>query len=179
MADLLALDLVEKGLVTNQVVLTVGYDIENLTNPEISNCYHGEITIDHYGRKVPKSVHGSKNMDKLNSSARLITKALIELYESIVNKNLLIRRVDIGANNVVKEKDRIEKPEQLNLFTNFTEALEETAEEQAALEKERKIQNTVLSVHEKYGKNALIKGMNIEVGATTVERNNQIGGHKK
>ena len=179
MADLLALDLVEKELVTNQVVLTVGYDIENLTNPEISSGYHGEITIDHYGRKVPESVHGSMNMDKHNSSAKLITKALIELYENIVNKNLLIRRVDIGANNVVNEKDKLEKPEQLNLFTNFTEALEETAEEQAALEKERKIQETVLSVHEKYGKNALIKGMNIEAGATTVERNNQIGGHKK
>lgn len=92
---------------------------------------------------------------------------------------MLIHRVDIGANNVVKERDKLEKPEQLNLFTNFSEALEETVEEQAALEKERKIQNTVLSVHEKYGKNALIKGMNIEVGATTVERNSQIGGHKK
>lgn len=128
---------------------------------------------------MPKSAHGSMNMDKHNSSSRLIIKALIELYESIVNKNLLIRRVDIGANNVVKERDKLEKLEQLNLFTNFTEALEEIAEEQVALDKEHKIQETVLSVHEKYGKNALIKGMNIEVGATTVERNNQIGGHKK
>ncbi|MBD5631883.1 MAG: DNA methylase [Clostridia bacterium] len=178
MTDLLVLDLVEKRLVTNQIVLTIGYDIENLTNPEISNSYYGEITIDHYGRKVPKSAHGSINLKRYNSSTRLITDAVIELYKRIVDKNLLIRRVYVVANHVISENDRQEKPEQLNLFTNF-EALEETAQENAALDKERKIQDTVLSVHKKYGKNALIKGMNLEVGATTIERNNQIGGHKK
>lgn len=178
MTDLLVLDLVEKRLVTNQIVLTVGYDIENLNNPEISNSYFGEITIDHYGRKVPKSAHGSINLKRYNSSTRLITDAVIELYKRIVDKNLLIRRVYVVANHVVSESDKREQPEQLNLFTNFEE-LGEIAAENAALEKERKIQDTVLSVHKKYGKNALIKGMNLEVGATTIERNNQIGGHKK
>lgn len=178
MADLLVLDLVEKRLVTNQIVLTIGYDIENLTNPEISNGYYGDITIDHYGRKVPKSAHGSINLKRYNSSTRLITDAVIELYRRIVDKNLLIRRVNIGANHVISEIELQEQPEQLNMFTNV-EVLEETAQENAALEKERKIQDTVLSVHKKYGKNALIKGMNLEVGATTIERNNQIGGHKK
>lgn len=179
MTDLLVLDLVEKRLVTNQIVLTIGYDIENLTNPEISNNYYGEITTDHYGRKVPKSAHGSINLKRYNSSTRLITDAVIELYERIVDKNLLIRRVNIVANHVKGENEIQEQPEQLDLFTNFTEALKETADEHAALEKERKIQDTILSVHKKYGKNALIKGMNLEVGATTIERNNQIGGHKK
>jgi len=178
MTDLLVLDLVEKRLVTNQIVLTIGYDIENLTNPEISNSYYGEIAIDHYGRKVPKSAHGSINLKRYNSSTRLITDAAIELYKKIVDKNLLIRRVNIGANHVISESEIQEQPEQLNIFTNF-EVLEETAQENAALEKERKIQDTVLSVHKKYGKNALIKGMNLEVGATTIERNKQIGGHKK
>ncbi len=178
MTDLLVLDLVEKHLVTNQIVLTIGYDIENLTNPEISNTYHGEITIDHYGRQVPKSAHGSINLKRYNSSTRLITDAVIELYERIVDKNLLIRRVNIGANHVIREGEIQEQPEQLNLFTNF-EVLDETAQENAKLKKERKIQDTVLSVHKKYGKNSLIKGMNLEYGATTIERNNQIGGHKK
>ena len=178
MTDLLVLDLVEKQLVTNQMVLTVGYDIENLTNPEIYNSYYGEITTDHYGRKVPKSAHGSINLKRYNSSTRLITDAVIELYKRIVDKNLLIRRVYVVANHVKSENDIQEQPEQLDLFTNF-EALEETAKENAALKKERQIQDTVLSVHKKYGKNALIKGMNLEVGATTIERNNQIGGHRK
>lgn len=178
MTDLLVLDLVEKRLVTNQIVLTIGYDIENLTNPKINNNYHGEIAIDHYGRKVPKSAHGSINLKRYNSSTRLITDAVIELYEKIVDKNLLIRRVNIGANHIVSESEIQEQSVQLNLFTNFEE-LEETAKENAALEKERKIQDIVLSVHKKYGKNALIKGRDLEFGATTIDRNNQIGGHKK
>lgn len=179
MTDLLVLDLVEKRLVTNQIVLTVGYDIENLTNPKISNCYNGEITTDHYGRKVPKSAHGSTNLKRYNSSTRLITDAVIELYEKIVDKNLLIRRVYVVANHVISEGEVQEKPEQLNFFTNYTAGLEETAKENAELEKERRVQETILAVHKKYGKNALLKGMNIESGATTIERNNQIGGHKK
>ncbi|MCM1439751.1 MAG: DNA methylase [Roseburia sp.] len=178
MTDLLVLDLVEKRLVTNQIVLTIGYDIENLTNPKINDCYDGEIVTDHYGRKVPKSAHGSINLKRYNSSTRLITDAVIELYERIVDKNLLIRRVYVVANHVISESEIQEQPEQLNLFTNFEE-LEETAKENAALEKERKIQDTVLSVHKKYGKNALIKGRDLEFGATAIERNNQIGGHKK
>lgn len=179
MADLLALDLMDKGLVTNQMVLTIGYDIENLTNEEISSGYLGEITVDRYGRKVPKSAHGSINMDKYNSSSRLITKALIDLYEDIVDKNLLVRRVTIVANNVVSEKEQSAQPEQLDLFTNYLEGLEATAGKQALLEKERKVQQSVLSVKKKYGKNALLKGMNMEEDATARDRNNQIGGHKK
>ena len=117
MTDLLVLDLVEKRLLTNQIVLTVGYDIENLTNPEISNNYYGEITIDHYGRKVPKAAHGSINLKRYTSSTRLITDAVIELYKKIVDKNLLIRRVYVVANHVISESDKQEQPEQLNLFT--------------------------------------------------------------
>ena len=177
--ELLALDLVEKRLVTNQIVLSIGYDIEYITNPKIYNNYFGEETTDHYGRKVPKSVHGSINLKRCTSSTRIIRYAVIELYERIVDKNLLIRRVNIGATHIKSETDIEEQPEQLNLFKNYMEALKETAEEQAALVRERKIQETVLSVHKKYGKNALLKGMNLEQGATTKERNNQIGGYKK
>lgn len=182
MSDLLALDLVEKRLVTDQMVLTVGYDIENLTNPEISGRYKGEVTVDHYGRRVPKHAHGTANLSKNTSSAKLIMDAVMDLYDRVVDKNLLIRRVNVTANHLIDEAIAREKEQnsfvQMDLFTDY-EALErQKQEEEVSLKKERAIQEAILSVKKKYGKNAVLKGMNLEKGATTIERNHQIGGHK-
>lgn len=180
MTDLLVLDLVDKRLVTDQLVLTVGYDIENLTNPSIKKLYHGAITIDHYGRSVPKSAHGTANLGRQSSSTKLILDAVTELFERIVDKNLLIRRVNITANHVVDEAT-VQEPdsfEQLDLFTDYGAVQTKKEEQEAELAKEKKIQQAMLDIKKKYGKNAILKGMNLEEGATTVDRNRQIGGHK-
>lgn len=182
MTDLLVLDLVEKRLVTDQLVLTVGYDIENLTNPDIRKKYKGEVTTDGYGRKVPKHAHGTANLSRQTSSTKLITDAVMELYDTIVNPDLLVRRINITANRLVDEQKATEKAfrefEQLTLFTNFEEDQKKKEAEEAALSKERKLQEAMLSVKKRYGKNAMLKGMNLQEGAMTRERNNQIGGHK-
>jgi DNA polymerase V len=180
MTDLLVLDLVDKRLVTDQLVLTVGYDIENLTSPEKKKSYHGAITVDHYGRSVPKSARGTINLDRQTSSTKLIIDAVTELYDRIVDKNLLIRRVNITANHVVDEADiqKIDNFEQLDLFTDYDDMKKKKEEEEAELTREQKMQKTILEIKKKYGKNAIIKGMNLEEGATTLERNKQIGGHK-
>lgn len=184
MTDLLVLDLVEKRLVTDQMVLTVGYDIENLTDPSIRKNYVGEITVDHYGRKVPKHAHGTVNLDRQTSSTRLIMDAVMDLYDRIVDKKLLVRRITLVANRLVDERavTQEETYEQMNLFTDFGAVGAQKEAEQKALEealsKERRLQEAMLSVKKKYGKNAMLKGMNLEEGAMTIERNNQIGGHK-
>lgn len=180
MVDLLVLDLVDKRLVTDQIVLTVGYDIENLTNPEIKKSYHGPITTDHYGRSVPKSAHGTTNLNRQTSSTKLIMDAVTELFERIVDKNLLVRRVNISANHVVDERTVQKKDsfEQLTLFTDYAADQARKEEEEAELEREKKMQKTMLVIKKKYGKNAILKGMNLEEGATTLDRNKQIGGHK-
>lgn len=180
MTDLLTLDLVDKHLQTNQMVLTVGYDIENLTNPKISSQYKGEVVVDHYGRKIPKSAHGSINLKGYTSSTKQITQAVMELYDRIVDKNLLVRRMYVVANHVI-DASEVEKDQfvQMDIFTDYDQATEQKAKEDALLARERNMQETVLKVHKKYGKNALVKGMNLEEGATTMERNNQIGGHRK
>lgn len=181
MADLLVLDLVSKGLVTNQIVITVGYDIENLTDPTIRANYHGEITKDHYGRQVPKHAHGTANLDGYTSSTMKILSAVSDLYDRIVDKNLLVRRLNIAACRVVLEKDAPQKNvdfEQLDLFTDY-EALQAKQErESAELEREKKMQQAMLTIKKKFGKNAILKGMNLEEGATAKDRNAQIGGHK-
>lgn len=181
MLELLALDLVEKRLLTNQIVLTVGYDIENLTNPEISRKYKGEITTDFYGRKVPKHAHGTVNLNRFTSSARLIIKDTLKVFDEIVDANLLVRRVNISANNITAESDIEDKPkfEQLELFVDYDKKDIEDKIEQEKYEKERKIQETTIKIKKKFGKNAILKGMNLQEGATTKERNEQIGGHKK
>jgi len=181
MTDLLVLDLVDKRLVTGQLVLTVGYDIENLTNPKIKKLYSGPITIDRYGRSVPKSAHGTANLGRQTSSTKLIMEAVTELFERIVDKNLLVRRVNITANHVVDERTVQKKSdfEQIDLFTNYTDAQAKKEEEEAALEREKKVQRTILAIKKKYGKNAVLKGTNLEEGATTLARNKQIGGHKE
>lgn len=180
MIDLLVLDLVDKGLVTDQIVLTVGYDIENLTDPKRRKAYTGPVTTDHYGRQIPKHAHGTANIGRQTSSTKLITDATMELYDRIVNPNLLVRRLNISANHVVPE-DSVSKEapiEQLDLFTDY-EALEKQREEEnVALEREKKMQQAMLSIKKKFGKNAILKGMNLQEGATAKDRNQQIGGHK-
>ena len=180
MIELLVLDLVDKGLVTDQMVLTIGYDIENLTNPQINRAYHGEVTTDHYGRKIPKHAHGTANIGRQTSSTMLIMNAVMELYDRVVDKNLLVRRINVTACRLVNE-DAAQKNvtfEQLDLFTDYEAVQKKSVEEETALAREKRIQECVLTIKKKYGKNALLKGMNLEEGATTVARNKQIGGHK-
>lgn len=178
MTDLLVLDLVDKGLVTDQIVLTIGYDIENLTDSNKKEEYEGEVTIDYYGRKVPKHAHGTCNLYKKTSSTKLIMKEVMELYDRIVNPKLYVRRVTITANHVISEALAVEENvyEQMNLFMDYNEVLEEKNAKE--LEREKRMQKAVLSIKKKYGKNAILKGMNLQEGATTMERNNQIGGHR-
>lgn len=172
MADALALDLVSKNLVTDQIVMTVGYDIAN-------KDYKGEITIDRYGRKIPKHAHGTQNLKMQTSSEKLIRTATLELFDRIVDKDLLVRRLYITAGKVVGESEKKEPvPEQMDLFTDYAEEERKRAEEKERLEKERKRQQAVLDIKNKYGKNAILKGMNLEEGATAKSRNGQIGGHK-
>ena len=180
MTDLLVLDLVDKKLMTDQLVLTIGYDVENLMNPSIRDKYHGEITTDSYGRKVPKHAHGTVNLSQATSSTRQIMKAMEELFDRIMNPDLLVRRITVVAENVMPEQTVSKKPqfEQLDLFTDY-EALERNREqEEKEIKKEKRIQQSILDIQKKYGKNAVLKGMNLEQGAMTKERNGQIGGHK-
>ena len=176
MLDLLTLDLVEKHLVTDQIVLTVGYDIENLRS---GKGYTGEVTVDRYGRKIPKHAHGTANLREYTASARMITDAVMELYDRIVNPHLMVRRISMAANHVLDEKKAADKTEfrQLDLFTDFTEDNEKKQQDEK-LEREKKMQEAVLSIKKKYGKNAILKGLNFQEGATTKARNEQIGGHK-
>ena len=180
MTDQMVLDLVDKGLVTDQLVLTIGYDIENLSNPNLKNQYKGEITIDRYGRKVPKHAHGTANLEKKTSSTRLITNAVMDLYDRIVDEHLLVRRITITANKLVDENSVKQEDEyqQLDLFTDYEAQRKKQAEEEEKLERERRMQEAMLSIKKKFGKNAVLKGMNLEEGATAKDRNGQIGGHK-
>ena len=181
MADLLSLDLVSKRLVTDQLVITIGYDRENLATADQKKQYHGEVTKDHYGREIPKHSHGTQNLERYTSSTKLIVNAATELFERIADKKLLVRRLNIVACHVISEKDAPKREagfEQLNLFTNYAAEQEKREREDAALVRERKRQETVLAIKKKFGKNAILKGMNLEEGATAKDRNSQIGGHK-
>ena len=180
MTDMLVLDLVEKDLVTDQMVLTVGYDIENLKNPEIRKKYKGEYTVDRYGRKIPKHAHGTTNLGKMTSSTKIIMEHIEKLYDDIINKDLLVRRMNVVANHIIRQEDVVEKKdfEQLDLFTDYGELEKQKQEEKLRLEKEKRLQKAMIDVKKKYGKNAILKGMNLEEGATAMERNRQIGGHR-
>lgn len=180
MIDLMALDLVDKGLVTSQIVLTIGYDIENITDKNRSQSYKGTVTTNYYGKKVPKPAHGTTNLPKQTSSTTLITNAVMELYDKIVNKKLLIRRINIVANKLVDEHSvkNANKYEQLDLFTDYEDLKKQREKENAESEREKRMQNTILDIKKKFGKNAILKGMNLQKGATAKDRNNQIGGHK-
>lgn len=175
MADLMALDLVDKGLVTDQIVLTVGYDIENLKDPERRKAYNGTVVTDHYGRQVPKHAHGTANLSRKTASTMLIVRAFLDLFDRITDPTLLVRRVTLVANRIIPER-YAEEPAcfQLDLFTDpyQQEAL------QLALMREKRRQQAELAIKKKFGKNAILKGMNLKDGATTRSRNGQIGGHK-
>ena len=180
MTDLLVLDLVEKQLVTDQMVLTVGYDIENLSTRKQEAEYQGDVVTDFYGRKVPKHAHGTSNLVQKTSSTKRIMDAVLELYDRIVDPKLLVRRITLTANHVVDESLCVEENgyEQMNLFTDYEKTAMKDEEERKLLEKERRMQETVLNIKKKFGKNAILKGMNLQEGATTIDRNNQIGGHR-
>ena len=187
MTDLLVLDLVEKGLVTNQMVLTVCYDTENISKEKNAEEYRGEVKKDFYGRLAPKNAHGSANLSGYTSSSREIISEMLSLYDRIVNPDLTVRRIYVVANHVLPEQDAPKEEEaetgrQLDLFSDFTaegkaeqEQKEKEAEERR---REKNMQKAILDIQKKYGKNALLKGMNLEEGATTMERNRQVGGHK-
>lgn len=180
MADAIALDLVDKKLVTDQLVLTISYDTESLNDPEVRSRYRGEITTDYYGRQAPKHAHGTANLERLTSSSHLIVNAVLEIYDRIVNPDLLVRRINITTNHVVDEHKASEhrQPIQLDLFTDYEEIRRKASEEREALAKERKMQEALLTIKKRFGKNAILKGMSYEEGATARERNQQIGGHK-
>ncbi len=176
MAEQLAMDLVDKGLVTRQLTLTVGYDIENLTRPEISDTYTGPVVTDHYGRRIPKHSHGTANLDRPMSSSRRIMEAVMELFDRIANPMLLVRRLSLSANFLEREDAALPGSEfqQLDLFMD----LQAQQREDEALEREKRRQRAMLGIKRKYGKNAIFRGMDLEEGATTMARNGQIGGHK-
>ena len=181
MTELLALDLVGKGLVTDQLVLTIGYDIENLKDETIKKAYAGDVTTDHYGRKVPKHAHGSINLPRQTASTRLMMEAVMELFGRIMNPALLSRRINLTANHVIPEKDvkPVEETfEQMDLFTDYGAREKKRQQEEAELAKEKKMQKAVLDIQKKFGKNAVLKGMNLQEGGTTIERNGQVGGHR-
>lgn len=179
MADQLSLELVEKGLVTDQIVLTVGYDIENLTGPARRAAYSGPVEQDRYGRRVPKAAHGAQKLDAPSSSTRWIMEAASALFDRIVDGGLLVRRMYLVAAHIVPEDEaQPEEMEQLDLFTDLATEDARREAEQAALAREKKLQETTLAIKKKFGKNAILKGMSLEEGATARERNARIGGHK-
>ena len=178
MTELLAQDMVRKHVVTKQVVLNIGYDRESLTGDRGRN-YSGPVALDQYGRKVPRHAHGTGNIDHYTSSARVLTDTVVEIYNRVVHKDLLIRRVNIAVCNLIPEDDiPDEKPVQMDMFTDYEEIDRNRREMRAAEERERKLQRVTLAMQDKYGKNAILKGMNLVEGGTTIERNGQIGGHK-
>ena len=178
MADNLSLDLADKELVTNQLVLTVGYDKENLKKEDY--FYRGEIQQDRYGRSIPKHAHGTENLEKYTSSSKIIMERTTELYERIINPSLTIRRIYLTATHVIPESSIPETNqfEQMDLFTDYTALEKEKEKEQAEQEKEKRLQKAMLDIKKKFGKNAVLRGMSLEEGATARERNQQIGGHK-
>lgn len=182
MADQLALDLVGKGLVTDQVVLTAGYDIENLKSADLKNNYHGEVKTDRYGRSIPKHAHGTAHLEQYSSSGREIVRTVMELYDRIIDSSLLIRRLNLVAANVIPEAEAVQKNKeeyvQLDLFTDYAAVRDEEERKMAELEKEKRIQQAVVEIKSRFGKNAVLKGMNLLDGATAKDRNQQIGGHK-
>ena len=181
MADEISLNLVKHRFVADQIVLTINYDAENLTNPDLKAKYFGPVTTDYYGRQVPKHAHGTANLDVPTSSGRLIMQAVRDLYAKIVNPNLLVRRINLTVNHVISEEvaATLPKPaEQLDLFADYDDQARRVEEKAGDLAKERKVQEALLDIKAKFGKNAILKGLNFEEGATAKERNQQIGGHK-
>ena len=180
MAELSALDLVEKGLVTDQIVLDVGYDTEKLKDTEIKKRYCGAVVTDHYGRKVPKPAHGTGNIGRYTSSTKIITDTVLDIFKRITDKNLMIRRLTLTANHLIGENEIPPDDgfEQLTLFTDYDAIEKERTAEREMLDREKRIQHAVLDIKKKFGKNAIIKGRDLQEGATLLDRNGMIGGHK-
>lgn len=178
MTDQLVLQLVDKGYMTNQIVLHVGYDVENLSDPLKRERYEGSVSMDPYGRAKPKSARGSVNLGEYTSSSKKIIGDVIGLYDSIVNRNLTVRRITIAAANLMPEAFEAEENEQLDLFTDYEELRKKSEQKREETMSENALQKAVIGIKKKYGKNAVLKGMNFEEGATAIERNGQVGGHK-
>jgi len=181
MAEAVALDLVRKRLTTDQLVLTVSYDAECLTRPDIREKYHGEITINHYGKAVPKHAHGTYSFSTPTSSSRVIMDGATSIFDRCVNPDLLIRRLNLTTNHVVPEVSIMPQQsavQQLDLFTDYQALESQKQKEQKRLGKERKLQEAQLRIKQRFGKNAILRGLNFKEGATAKERNKQIGGHK-
>ena len=183
MAEGMALNLVSKRMVTDQLVLTVGYDAECLTRPEIRELYHGEITTNYYGKQVPKHAHATYNFPQPTSSSRLLMNGAVKLFDKCVHPDLLIRRLSLTTNHVKDEatlngQRSSRTPQQLDLFTDYDALRQQQQKEQERLAKERRLQEVQLKIKQRYGKNALLRGLNFAEGATAKERNEQIGGHK-
>ena len=168
MADAMSLKLVDKRLVTDQLMLNIGYDAENMTNPAIRALYDGPVATDHYGRQVPKPAHGTIRLDKATSSSKTILNETAKLFDRIVNRDLLIRYLNISVGHVVDEQLAVTQEEalQLDLFTDYEAKEKEQQKETAARQKERKIQEAQLAIKRRFGKNAILKGLNFEEGAT-------------
>ena len=179
MADAMALKLVSKELVASQVVLSVSYDADNISNASLRAKYHGEVDTDYYGRPAPKAVHGSVCFGRPTSSSRIITEEVKKLFDSIVNPDLLVRRLNITVNNVVPASSVHPECEQLNLFVDPETVERRHKFERAELDKEKRLQQAQVALKRRFGKNAVLKGLNFEEGATAKERNRQIGGHKE
>ena len=180
MADALSYELLEKGYVTNQIVLTIGYDVESLINPNVKSKYSGKIKTDHYGRKVPYHAHGTTNIERYTSSSNTLIEKVAELYDRIINPILLIRRLTIVANNIIDEKE-VKKNSpflQINLFSDYDKVLRKERREKRILQEERSRQEAVLKLRSKYGKNIVLRGLNFAERTTQKDRNSQIGGHK-
>ena len=181
MADAISLDLVEKRLVTNQLVLTIGFDRESLEHPDVLARYQGNVVMDYYGRAVPKHAHGTANLQGYSSSSKEIIDAVMSLYDRIVDHDLLIRRLNITTNNIISEteaRNREKAPVQLDLFTDYEALANEEKKRNAERDKERKMQEALIAIKHRFGKNAILKGTSFSDGATARDRNNQIGGHK-
>ena len=182
MAENIALLLVSKRLVTNQIILTVSYDAENLTNDEIRAKYHGDVVQNYYGKMVPKHSHGTANMARHTSSAQEIVEAVMRLYDENVNPDLLVRRLNLTVNNVIGEMqmelEEESKPQQLDLFVDYEQQQRGEELQKSLQEKERRMQEAQIEIKKRFGKNAILKGLNFREGATARERNQQIGGHK-
>ena len=182
MAEALAMQLMEEGKVTDQIVLSVGYDIESLKNPAIMRKYSGDVTQDFYGRSVPVHAHGSENLEEFTDLSSHIIEAALRIYDSQVNENLLIRRIYIVASHVLTEHDAIKSQEegfeQMSLFVDYEKKEQESKEKAAKDAKEKALQKATLEIQKKFGKTAIVRGTSYEEGATGLDRARQIGGHK-
>ena len=181
MADSLSLDLVEKKFLTNQITLTINYDIENLFDSNIRKKYDGIIVKDSYGRNVPKPSHGTINLEKYTSSSEIIIKNILKLYENIVNPILLIRKINISFNKLIEDdgKNRENHNIQFDIFSNYEEENEKNKKEIENERNEKEIQKAIINIKKKYGKNSILKAISLEDGSTAIERNKQVGGHNE